>query len=505
MIKKTVSLLIASILISTVTAFAAPSADFIFYDDTDGLCYVFGKFDKNADEAGVIIGGKKYSYKLDEADSDSRFRNTLEKDTPTFGIAFKAPRSYFNEFVTTPYSVSDNKDTYGITKNFGSKENNVKFDYLYYEDFSSGSLPDNMTKKGNKDQISIVQDGGNNKLKIADSGKDETNYVILDVPDYDDIITFEMRFKLTKTVTDLYGFKLYFLNDNNEHAFDIIKHDQEGSTLTFMNKGTDNNLMGKVDMDGVWYTLKVKMNNEFKMSDVSVENDIYKFEDITPSYDTYVWQDKENGRMISYNQSWIKDSSGKKIKKIWISTTTGTAVECLIDYVAFHKYDESYKQMRKRADSKEISTVEDPVIRLVPNKINILLNGEVCYSPYEPLVNNGIVFLEAETIADIFDMSYSETDDGYKLVKNSSTFEFKEESSEYYFNDKVKPISSNIIISEDLVYLPLCDIIKYLHAGSEFNEDKNILYINKYPSVDLSNWLIDNSQYEDVLTVYTLE
>ena len=69
----------------------------------------------------------------------------------------------------------------------------------------------------------------------------------------------------------------------------------------------------------------------------------------------------------------------------------------------------------------------------------------------------------------------------------------------------IKTISSKIIISDDTVYLPLCDIINYLNYNIEFKEEDNILSINKNITVNLNEWLNNNTEYKDVLTVYTLE
>ena len=506
MIKRTATLIIVTFLLSAVTAFAAPSADFIFYDDTDGLCYVFGKLDKNADDAGVIIGGKKYSYKLDEDDSDSRFSDALKKDTPTYGIAFKAPRSYFNEFVTTPYSVSDNKDVYGITRNFDGRKNEIKYDYLCYEDFTSETLPAYITDVSSKyGELSIENTEGSNKLKFVDPGAGAYAGVRVDVPEYDDIITFEMRFKLTKTTTDGYGFIINFLGSDSNRAFRIIKYTAPTDTLCFVNSGTNNSLMGKIDMNGEWYTLKVKMDTCLKISDVSVSNDIYKEDDITASNETYVWQDKNNGRMISYNQSWISDYSGGDITDIEILNYSSTAGECLIDYIALYEYDESFKEERIRAQSKDIKTYSDPVIRLVPNKSNIIYNGEVMYSVYEPVIKDNVILVEAETIADILDMDFTDNKTYYTFKKGVHTFKFNPDGNSYYYNEREKSLSAPLFTEDDALYIPLCDIIKYLNTRMEFKEDENVLYINNNISVDLNKWLSDNSQYEDVLTVYTLE
>lgn len=104
--KKVISLLIAVImLMSAIAVSAAPTVDYVFYDEDDQAYYVFGTYDKNviknsdylADEVGVYLNGDKYQF---DAVADSN-----ELVSPKYGIGFYGRKDILNTLNITPYSV----------------------------------------------------------------------------------------------------------------------------------------------------------------------------------------------------------------------------------------------------------------------------------------------------------------------------------------------------------------------------------------------------------------
>ncbi len=108
--KKKISILLAAIMIlSTVAVYAAPSVDYVFYDEDDALYYVFGSYYKgynNPADIGIKLNGEEFSYIKDG--NTSNFDAQNEKDEPKFGISFKAPKEGFEEFNVQAYRKEQN-------------------------------------------------------------------------------------------------------------------------------------------------------------------------------------------------------------------------------------------------------------------------------------------------------------------------------------------------------------------------------------------------------------
>lgn len=103
--KKKISILLAVIMIlSCISVCAAPSVDYVFYDEDDDLYYVFGSYYKgynNPVDIGVKLNGEEFSYIKDG--NTSNFDAQNEKAEPKFGISFKAPKEGFEKFNVQAY------------------------------------------------------------------------------------------------------------------------------------------------------------------------------------------------------------------------------------------------------------------------------------------------------------------------------------------------------------------------------------------------------------------
>jgi len=539
-------LLILVLSLINLTVSASPAVEYIFYDNDDKILYVFGGYDKPSEDVGVYFAGDKFSLVKDGDTSQLDKSNKMEN--PKFGIGFKAPKNYFEKVLAEPYMVSDGIEEKGQKKYYDFLSNSLKENCVFYEDFEkyyNGKTNDYTLNAGKGTSVNAYEGYSENGNEFAvlhylDEKTGNSASYSFAVPEYQNYITLEFKIKM-KSIENTdnmgTGFRIDFYDEDEVTPFSIIKYQGESTPFNFVNKGINPPLCDVVK-DDEWYILRVKIDSQNKLSAAAIFNDRYKGENLSGYTDTSndltdselteddsdvsdvelkdksngfnvlkynnMWQDMKNGALYTYNIPWYQDFEGGKVKKVTLSTYGRSMGEYFIDYVALYDKDGDYKKQKLRAQSDEIESYSDPKIRLVPDKTNIICNGEVMYSVYEPVIENDIIFVEAETIADILDMDFSDNENEYIFKKGNHTFKFISDGTSYWYNEREKTLSAPLLKDEDTVYIPLCDVIKYMNTKMEFKEDENVLYINKNISVDLNKWLSDNSQYEDVLTIYTL-
>ena len=145
--KKIALILAVFMILSTVSVFAAPSVEHMFYDETENKYYVFGTYDKayiNASDVGVYFNGEKFSYVKDDDKTNLNEQNA--KETPRFGLSFTSLNGPLKSFSVTPYSVVDTWEKVGSTatydfekdkKQVSSNANLKTFSYLRPYDSNS--------------------------------------------------------------------------------------------------------------------------------------------------------------------------------------------------------------------------------------------------------------------------------------------------------------------------------------------------------------------------------
>ncbi len=374
MIKKILAFsLILNIILAGVTAFAVPSVDYMFLDDETEKYYVFGSFDKEngiPEDLGIYFKGLKYSY-AKNGDTTSLDKQ-MEEENPKFGISFKAPPEYMETFRVKPYvTLSGGKEIIGKQKSYNKETNSIKDDYVFDADFEwyyPGDVPYDLICETSDDtnaEIAFVEKNGEytNALKLSDETTTGIATATCELDDYTENLTLEFKIKMSKTITEGYGFIIDFLDENEKRAFRIVKYSNASSTtgLSFVNSGGNTTFTAGVDMNNEWFTLKLFMDSERKYSSLAIENNIYKEEDFDLSELNFVWQDKEEGRIIAYNLPWYNEyNAGNNIKYIKFSTYGNTAGEYLIDDINIYTNGEDYRPKRTRAESKTIRVIADP-------------------------------------------------------------------------------------------------------------------------------------------------
>ena len=389
MIKKTlVFLLIFNIILAGVTAFAVPSADYVFYDNDEGELYIFGNFDKRdsvAKDVGIFANGKQFSYAKDGNTENLEKQNS--EASPKFGIGLIAPKSYLGKVDIYPYAeYSDGFFMTGNTVSYDSvKEEITSPKSLLFENFtgyqegltmgSDNRFPDNqniITRVYSDTQsVSVVkaEDANQNEkniLKISDTSNRYGSALEIIVPEYERILTFEIRFKLNKTTTEGFAFNMGFYGDTarTKQAFSIEKSSGADSGLYYVNSGGNTIFTGGVNMNDEWFTMKVRMDTLLEQTAISIENDGFS-KDVSESINryNYLWQDIVNKKVIAYNQSWYNEYESGNIKKIYISTGSGTCGDYYIDYIKLGEGGEEIYPVRTRAKSQPYKTIPDPTPR----------------------------------------------------------------------------------------------------------------------------------------------
>lgn len=344
----------------------------MFLDDETGKYYVFGSFDKengDPEDVGIYFKGLKYSYA--KGGNTDFLDKQIKEDNPKFAISFMAPPEYMEVFRVKPYAtLNGGKEIIGKQKSYNKEENSIKDDDVFYYDFEwdeTGFEPYDIicqTSDGTSAEVAFVEKNGEytNALKLTDENADKgIATATCELPDYTENLTMEVKLKMSKTSTDGYGFIIDFLDENEKKAFRIVKYSNATSGLSFVNSGGNTTFTAGVDMNNEWFTLKLFMDSKRKYSSLAIENDIYKEEDFDLSELNFVWQDKENSRIIAYNLPWYNEYSAENnIKYIKFSTYGNTAGEYLIDDINIYTNGEDYRPKRTRAESKTMRVIKDP-------------------------------------------------------------------------------------------------------------------------------------------------
>ena len=386
MIKKILAFsLTLNIILTGVTAFAVPSSEYVFYDNDDSELYIFGKYDKRdnvASDVGIFANGKKFSYAKDGNTENLDKENS--KESPRFGIGLKAPKTYFGKVDIYPYAdYTDGLSMTGDTVTFDAVNDKItSAKPIFFENFTGYQdglklgadqrLPDNQNMiarvYSDTQELSLVRADDFNQnektmLKISDNSDRYGSALEIIVPDYERILTFEIRFKLKRTHTDGFAMHMNFYGDSarTKQAFSIEKSTSADSGLYYVNNEGNTTFTGGVNMHDEWFTMKVRMDTLLKQTAISIESDVF-YEDLSENLNkyNYVWQDTLNKKVIAYNKPWYNEYDGQNIKKIYISTVSGTCGDYYIDYIKLGEGGEEIYPTRTRAKSQPYNTIPDP-------------------------------------------------------------------------------------------------------------------------------------------------
>lgn len=387
MIKKILAFsLTLNIILTGVTAFAVPSSEYVFYDNDDNELYIFGKYDKrdaDANDVGIYVNGNRYSYVKDGNTENLGKEN--KKDAPRFGIGLIAPKTYFGKVNIYPYAdYTDGLSMTGDTVSYDAVEEKITSPkpllFENFTEFNEGKIfakderidVNNkiIVRKNNSDSVtklSLIKEkdfnqNEKNMLKINDNSTSYGQALEILVPNYERILTFEIRFKLNKTTTDGNAFHMTFYVDNEKtkQAFSIDKSSAADSGLYYVNNEGNTTFTGGADMDDKWFTMKVRMDTLLKQTAISLTSDVF-YEDLSENLNkyNYVWQDILNKKVIAYNKPWYNEYEGN-IKKIYISTASETCGDYYIDYIKLGEGGEEIYPTRTRAKSQPYNTIPDP-------------------------------------------------------------------------------------------------------------------------------------------------
>jgi len=367
-----------NIILTGVTAFAVPSSEYVFYDNDDSELYIFGKYDKRdnvASDVGIFANGKKFSYAKDGNTEHLDKQN--ESVMPRFGIGLKAPKTYFGKVDIYPYAdYTDGLSMTGDTVTFDAVSDKItSAKPLFFENFTGYSEGDKvpvylgtLARQGTTVSLEKAEDISDNEktmLKVSDNSTTySADMLNIDVPDYDRILTFEIRFKLKRTSTNGFGMIMNFTDGQtyySNNAFRIIKFTGANDGLTYVNSNGNTTFTGGVNFNDEWFTMKVRMDTLLKQTAITIENDGFA-QDVRDSLTkyNYVWQDIENKKIIAYNQPWYNEYNSGNIRKIYISTYGGSCGEYYIDYIKFGEGGEDMYPVRTRAKSQPYNTIPDP-------------------------------------------------------------------------------------------------------------------------------------------------
>ncbi len=370
-------------ILSAAIGYAYPGVTHMFYNDYDKRLYVFSQSDNNGDtysDAGVYINGKKYSIVKEEEDK-KKLAILNSSDEKRYGLAFENEVKFFDNLLITPYTVDEEgKELLGNSRKYDLVEKDInKEDVIYFDNFTAYSedeLPKAFRFSYTKNQdvsAKIVKEKDingieKNMLLLSDFSTAGVVSAKLNVPDYNENLYVEMRFKFVKQPeTDGFGFWMVF-SGNGNNAFRIMKYaDNSTNGFTYETSSGGYNVSGKdlsgnpTELDGKWVTLRLRMDTKRYINQLIFENDFYKTADMNLTTAPYMWQNKADGSLLSYNLLSYNEFQEEKIDLINLQTYPKSYGQYYFDYIKLVSDVDEFKTKRTRAPSKPIETIPDPV------------------------------------------------------------------------------------------------------------------------------------------------
>lgn len=337
-------------------------------------------------------------------------------------------------------------------------------DDVWFEDFSSceeGAKPTSFRITESSGQIVEVvtmetpDSKNSNVLKLSDTNTASSS-INLPVPKMQGPVTFKMRFKFRRTLTDGFGFILNFTGDSGTNAFRIVKFSAENDTFSYVNNAGNNIFTRALNFHDEWFTITVRWDNDLRQTGILFEGEsLATQKPDLGRYSNNAVYDKNKKNIMVYSQPWFNEFTDPEVTKLTLATYGSTAGDYFIDYMKFMKDVEEFKPVKERAPAKKPELTEDPVARLVPGKVNIVFKGEIKYFGNPVKTINSRTMVDARIFGSWYNMTLKEGDEGYELTGDGKTISFAKESLEFSLDGAANKTDTPPQVINNCIYIPL--------------------------------------------------
>ena len=270
---------------------------------------------------------------------------------------------------------------------------------------------------------------------------------------------FEMRFKFEATgEKDYAGFQIA-VNQGSTMILRIYVDGTNGG-LSYVPGG---NLGGKMT-PGVWYTLRMIYDVDANTAQVLCTSDAYT-----------------NGYILHENLApIIGGDGGYKIDNINIASRYYTG-SWFIDYIRV----DSGKNLEIEFERPPFvhptpipaPITQAPMMRAVPGRINVNLDGEYMYFATAPEFDGNDLMVAVKSAFRVFGMSPIAGSGGLSAKWDESTVTFTSGSAEIAVGTEKKTMAKAVTVKDGRNLVSLNELAKALGYNEEWNAEENTLYI----------------------------
>lgn len=282
----------------------------------------------------------------------------------------------------------------------------------------------------------------------------------------------EIRFRFVKSEDPFNSFCLDFNSDASQ-AFRIVQWSAGEGINYWSNSGYNLSLTARQLLtDGEWYLLQLHFDPDSKMVDVQMQSEALKG---LSSAVSGVRFSPVVGASYAKGLSVNNDFSGEAIDKIQFQTSSKTG-DYYFDYFKVLKNRE-VQWMGPKPEKIPAPVMLPPILKPLPDIINVNFDGEYMYFIIPPAVTEDTVYIPARNISSWCGLSFRTEGESYLLTDEKTKIILGENKSEISLNEKVLQMKHPVIRRDNILYVPALDFFPLLGYSAAY--DGNELVITK--------------------------
>lgn len=352
-------------------------------------------------------------------------------------------------------------------------ESKAQANDLYFEDFTSvkpGEIPTSVvaTPKTDLGYVTTAKtDVGNGKekncLMLVDTNgaKDVYTGAIAQIKPggkYTGLIGIEYRYKFMKKDggNNWMSFMQSAYGSNGAQASYTYILSNNGQLQTY-DSATNVSLMSEVATDEAWFTIKMVINTEKQVFDISALSEKSGKYNVKAGLKYYTDKPEDIASLYFRTSAW-----------------DGTYA---IDYIRFTQESEMMVTGEDGA-SKVYEIIPGPKHNELVGRTNIKVDDKIKYTTKAPKVVDGNVLVTAKNLASFLDMNYFKNSEGYILQKDKLRYVINEDGSEISRGGMPIELSELCTKEDRQVFVPIETIVKALGYKYQFDTETNTVNIS---------------------------
>ena len=343
-----------------------------------------------------------------------------------------------------------------------------------FNTFSPGTLPGYVTYCPSQSEITtkkIIGPSGKmqNVLVLAD-GDGGTAYlgpvVTKSFPAVSSgMVAFETRFKIERTGQHTHaGMGMYLRQGTSIVTRLLVSGSTDGSFSYSTAIGNGVNLTNKKMLEpGVWYKVRLLVDLDTKKVSVILESEAlqtkYVYYENLSLYDSFDSISLDNLRIEcrQYDATYYYD---------YIKVEAGDNLEIEVP------------ENRVRPTPIQPPISNAPVMRAVPNRNNVCVNGEYMYFYTKPVLDGNDLMVTVSSAFRVFSLIEINDGNGLSAQGEGVTAELKKDSAEIIINGKKSVMSKPVVEQDGQLMISLNELAKAMGYTASWSSEENTLFIS---------------------------